>query len=248
MTDTHALGTGIHLDFMAPLSADRADRLVRSLAARQPATVIDYGCGWGELLLRVVAAVPDGIGVGLDNHGPDLERGRRAAAARGLGQRVSFIDGAAEPYEGSADLAISVGAYQAFGTIPDALAALRTHVKPGGVLLFGAEFWEQSPPAERLAKMWPGMTEESTMYLPDVVDAAVTAGMRPLRIETVARGEWEEFESGLAEDSEEWLLANPGHPGAEAVRAQLDTQRAIWLRGHRDLFGFAYLTLGVPAA
>ena len=85
------------------------------------------------------------------------------------------------------------------------------------------------------------------MYLPDVVDAAIAAGMRSLRIETVARGEWEEFESGLASDSEEWLLANPGHPGAEAVRAQLDTQRAIWLRGHRDLLGFAYLTLGVPA-
>jgi hypothetical protein len=30
------------------------------------------------------------------------------------------------------------------------------------------------------------------------------------------------------------------------VRAKLDRQRSIWLRGHRDAMGFAYLTLGVP--
>jgi hypothetical protein len=30
------------------------------------------------------------------------------------------------------------------------------------------------------------------------------------------------------------------------VRAELDKTRNIWLRGHRDIFGFAYLTLGVP--
>jgi hypothetical protein len=60
------------------------------------------------------------------------------------------------------------------------------------------------------------------------------------------RGEWEEFESGLALDREEWLLANSGHPQAGQVRAELDKARNIWLRGHRDVFGFAYLTLGVP--
>ena len=38
----------------------------------------------------------------------------------------------------------------------------------------------------------------------------------------------------------------PGHPRAGEIRAELDRIRNIWLRGHRDVFGFAYLTLGVP--
>ena len=41
------------------------------------------------------------------------------------------------------------------------------------------------------------------------------------------------------------MLANVDHPDADEVRTKLDTQRNIWLRGHRDVMGFAYLTLGV---
>jgi hypothetical protein len=62
--------------------------------------------------------------------------------------------------------------------------------------------------------------------------------------ETATLTEWDEFESGLATGAEEWLLANPDHPEAGAVRDRLDTHRSIWLRGHRDVMGFAYLTLG----
>ena len=77
------------------------------------------------------------------------------------------------------------------------------------------------------------------------MDHAIDAGFRPLRIETATSNEWEEFESGLAADVEEWLLSNVDHPNADEVRSKLDTQRNIWLRCHRDVMGFAYLTLGV---
>ncbi|MGC9668666.1 hypothetical protein ACNTMW_19175 [Planosporangium sp. 12N6] len=43
---------------------------------------------------------------------------------------------------------------------------------------------------------------------------------------------------------EEWLLSHADHPEADAVRAKLDKHRSIWLRGRRDVMGFAYLTLG----
>ncbi|NJC84565.1 hypothetical protein HC030_18650 [Planosporangium mesophilum] len=58
----------------------------------------------------------------------------------------------------------------------------------------------------------------------------------------VANGE--EFESGMVADVEEWLLSHGDHPEADELRAKLDAQRNIWLRGHRDVMGFAYLTLG----
>ncbi|MEU4623456.1 hypothetical protein AB0G04_26220 [Actinoplanes sp. NPDC023801] len=43
---------------------------------------------------------------------------------------------------------------------------------------------------------------------------------------------------------ESWLVANPGHPEAAEVRTKLDSHRRFWLRGHRGVLGFAYLTLG----
>jgi SAM-dependent methyltransferase len=230
---------------MAPLSTDRADRLAAELGSADPASVVDLGCGWGELLLRIVAACPGAQGTGVDTHGPDIERGRANAAARALSDRVTFVEGAAADHAEPADLVVNVGAYQAFGDLSAALRALHRRVRPRGRLLFGAEFWERPPTPERLANMWPGITADDCTDLAGLADLAVAAGFRPLRIETATPGEWEEFESGLAAETEEWLLAHPDHPQSDELRAKLDSQRSIWLRGHRGVMGFAYLTLGV---
>ena len=248
MTDPSGFGSGSLLTFHGPLSGERADRLAAELASGRPGTVVDYGCGWGELLLRVLALAPDARGVGVDVHGRDIARGREAATTRGLADRVVFVEGSATDHTTPADVVLSSGAYQAFGTVPEALKVLRPLVNPGGRLLFGAEIWDRTPTEQQLANMWPGTTEDEVLYLPDLVDVAVEAGFRPLRIQTATRGEWDEFESGYAAGAEEWLLANADHAEAGAVRARLDGHRATWLRGYRDVLGFAYLTLGVPSA
>ncbi|MFC7639951.1 SAM-dependent methyltransferase [Streptosporangium lutulentum] len=240
------MGTGSKLDFHAPLSAERADRLTTGLAAAEPSTVLDLGCGWGRLLLRVLAAVPEARGTGVDVYGPDLVRGRADAAARGLSDRVTFVEGPAEEHLGTADLVLSVGAWHAFGdspSIPHTLRTLRPLVNPGGRLLFAAEFWERTPTDKELAGMWPGTSADTYTDLA----ASWTRPWPPDSGRCASRprqGEWEEFESGFTADVEEWLVANPDHPGAEAARAEVDQHRSYWLRGYRDVWGFAFLTLG----
>ncbi len=51
------------LSYNAPLSAQRAKQLVATLAKANPRNVLDLGCGWGELLLQVLTAVPAASGV-----------------------------------------------------------------------------------------------------------------------------------------------------------------------------------------
>ncbi|HWG24407.1 methyltransferase [Actinospica sp.] len=244
MTDPSGFGSGSRLTFNSPLSDARADRLVADLAAQRPETVTDFGCGWGELLLRILQAAPQARGTGVDVHGPDVQRARRAAVERGLEHRATFVEAPAAEHLRPVDLVISSGAYQAFGTIPDALKAIRPIVNPGGRLLFGCEVWERTPTSEELAAMWPGTTIEDCLFLPDLVDHAVASGFRPLEIGMATRDEWDRFESGFAAGAEEWLLANSDHDEAEAVRARLDAHRTIWLRGSRQVMGYAYLTLG----
>jgi SAM-dependent methyltransferase len=248
MTVEEIVGPATHMVFHSPMTEERANRIAADLAATEPATVADYACGWGELLLRILALAPSARGFGVDLSERDLARGRSNAAARGLGDRAEFVQGRADEHLRPADVVISSGAWQAFGkTVPQALEALRPLVNPGGRLFFGVEHWETVPPPERMAEMWPGTTAERYELLPDVVDHTVAAGFRPLRIESSTRSEWDDYESLETRDSEEWLLANPDHPDAAAVRDRLDSKRGIWLRGHRDYFGFAMLTLGVPA-
>ncbi|MFK4064311.1 SAM-dependent methyltransferase [Streptomyces sp. NPDC029674] len=238
------------LTFHGPLSEARADRLVERLAAANPRTVLDIGCGWGELMLRVLEAVPGATGVGVDLKGEDLERGRKNAAERGLDGRAVFAEeSATDTARGPADAVLCLSASHALSsaapprTTVEALHALRRLVNPGGRVLLGEGFWQREPTAEELAAMWPDADAGEHLSLGDLVDAAIEAGFRPLWIETASVEEWEAFESGYRSDVEEWLAAHPGHALAAETRERVDAQRSSWLRGYRRVLGLAYLTL-----
>ncbi|QES41317.1 SAM-dependent methyltransferase [Streptomyces venezuelae] len=238
------------LTFHGPLSETRAQRIVERLAASAPRTVLDLGCGWGELLLRVLAAAPDATGIGVDIKGEDLDRGRAAAKERGLDSRVLFVEETAkDTARGPADVVLCLGASQALSSAApaqataEALRALRGLVNPGGRVVLGEGFWQREPTARELAGMWPDADAGEHLYLGDLVDAAIEAGFRPLWVETASADEWEEFESGYRSDVEEWLATHPDHPEAAATRARVDAQRSSWLHGYRGVLGIAYLTL-----
>lgn len=230
--------------FNSPAAAWRVDRLVADLAAAGPATIVDIGCGLGELLRRVAAAVPGATAVGIDSDRELIERGRAAAVEQGLDGRVEFVEYRGEAWTEPADLVVCIGAPHVFGSSETALERLYPLVKPGGRLVFGDGFWTRVPTEAELATMWPDTGVSEWLLLPDLVDAAIGVGFRPVRIEAVEQSEWDDLESELAADLEVWLLANPGHPRADEVRARADRNRNWWLRGHRGLLGFAYLTLG----
>jgi SAM-dependent methyltransferase len=241
---TEQPGAYEYLDFNSPLSAERADRIKRVLIRGRPRTVLDVGCGWGELLLRVLAAAPEASGTGVDQNADLLVRGRRNADRRGLAGRVRFVAADATQLDTPADVAICVGADHAFGDQRAALTALLNLVRPGGRLLFGSGFWTTPARPEQAAAV--GLQPDSLTDLAGLVDLAVANGFRPIDIQTAGPAEWEAFESGFLADREEWLVRHPNHPDAEEIRTRADRHRDGWLRGYRNVLGLAYLVLGVP--
>jgi cyclopropane fatty-acyl-phospholipid synthase-like methyltransferase len=238
------------LTFHGPLSEARAGRLAGRLALAHPATVLDIGCGWGELMLRVLAAVPGATGVGLDTDDPDLARGRDNARDRDLEDRVTFArESGVGTTRGPADLVLCVGATQALSDAkpPEhtvaALQALRRLVTPGGRVLLGEGFWQRPPTGAELAAMWPDASAGEYYDLARLVDLATDAGFRPAWIEVASLQEWDDFESGYSSGEEEWLAAHSDHPRAADLRERLDRHRSHWLHGYRDVLGLAYLTL-----
>ncbi|MFD4557477.1 SAM-dependent methyltransferase [Streptomyces sp. NPDC058469] len=224
------------LAFHNPLSEARAAGIVRRLAGTGPRTVLDLGCGWGELMLRVLAAVPEARGVG----------------ARGLAERVEFVEeSAVGTVRGPADLVLCLGASHALSAeepprhTVEALPELRRLVVDGGRVMLGEGFWQRPPTPAELAGMWPGARADEHHDLAMLVDLAVAAGFRPEWVETANADEWEEFESGYQADAEVWLAGHGDHPLAAATRERLDRHRSQWM-SYRGVLGIAYLTL-VPA-
>ena len=238
------------LTFHGPLSEARAARMVARLTGTSPRTVLDIGCGWGELMLRILAAAPAATGLGLDTDEGDLARGRDSARARGLDGRVAFVrESGVGTSRGPADLVLCLGASHALteveppGHTAAALAELRRLLTGGGGVVLGVGLGHLPPPLALLAVRGPGTTAGEFGDLASLVDLAVGAGFRPAWIETATLEEWEDFESGYQCDEEEWLAAHPGHPEAAELRERVDQHRSFWLRGYYGLLGQAYLTL-----
>lgn len=238
---------GLDLTFGSPMSDRRAEQLIAELDAISPRRVLDVGCGWAELLLRTVAALPGTQGLGLDLEEIDITRAQHRAAELGVQGRVELRVQDAADLPGTsqdADALICLGAWHALGATPtEALHRLRGLASPGARLLFGVDHWARIPDQDRLRQMWEGAAVEDSHLLPDLVDAATAAGWRLLDLHEATADEWNHFECGLTRNQEEWLLRHPEHPEAAALRDRLDAGRRSWLRGHHGHMGFATLVL-----
>jgi SAM-dependent methyltransferase len=240
------------LTFMTPLSEHRAAALVRFLADGLGGTVLDLGCGWAELMLRVVAAQPDARGVGVDSDEASIEHGRDMVRRRGLADRVTLhVGDARELALDHADAVICIGASQIWGApvedsqpldYASALTAIREKVSPGARVVYGEGAWS-SPPTPEAVQPLSGRVDE-LVSLGELLELAAGHGFLPLAVHEANQDEWDEFESGYSACYAHWLAEHGlDHPHAGEVRARAAHQRAAYYGGYRGVMGMAYLAL-----
>jgi cyclopropane fatty-acyl-phospholipid synthase-like methyltransferase len=217
------------LSFNAPLSEERADALVAALPISPGHHVLDLGCGWGELLLRILAAHPATTGTGVDTEKEALDRGVVAASRRGLHERVEFVQAPAEAFVDIADIVVCVASSHAFGGAAEALDWLRQSVTAGGRVLYGDGFWATKPTEAALA------TIGQLPRLDELHATAEAAGFRSERAETSSWEEWDAFEAGWRSG-----LERSGDPEAVAFAAE---RKREYETGYREAIGFAWLVL-----
>ncbi|MBA3525057.1 MAG: class I SAM-dependent methyltransferase [Geodermatophilaceae bacterium] len=221
----------------APLSERRAEELLDRLDLRPGQSLLDVGCGWGELLLRAARACGGGcVATGVDTDRWALRRGADAALERGLD--VRFVPAEARDWAEPADRVLCVGASHAWGGTRHALTALAALVHPDGRLLFGDACWERTP-SPAAAEMFGA----EVLPLADVVRAAMGAGWRILDVSTSDQQEWDSFESAYRLARQVWLLAHPDSRHAPRIRDQVDSQLTTYVSTYRAQLGFCYLVM-----
>jgi cyclopropane fatty-acyl-phospholipid synthase-like methyltransferase len=245
--------TPLHRDltFLAPLSVTRADRLVAFLVEDAPSTVLDVGCGWGGLLLRVLGAAPGVRGLGVDRDEEAVASAHRRAVDRGLGDRATFEARDARDLTGTFSAVTCIGASQIWG--PDtresqpigyaaALSALRSLLTRGGRLVYGEGIWS-APPTPAATAPLAGRDDE---FLPmgALVGLAEEHGFAVVAAHEADLDEWDTFESGFTAGYARWLAEHdPEHPDAAEVRDLAKRQHTAYFGGYRGILGLAYLQL-----
>lgn len=217
-----------------PLSEPHAELLLDRMALGD-GHLVDLGCGWGELVLRAAERAPGLRVTGVDTDVTGLERGRAAAAERGL--TVDFTEADAATWDVPVERAFCIGAAHIFGSTKAALDGL-ARVVPSGRLLYGDGFWAAPPTPAALEIFGP-----DTLTLPELVDAAAAAGWRVRHVSTADQLEFDDFESTSRAGWEEWLAAHPDDPRAGEVGEWLDRRLREYVGVYRGVLGLAYLVL-----
>ena len=243
-----------HLDlaFMAPLSEERAAKLINFVSANLAGTVIDIGCGWAELLMRILQAAPNARGVGIDLNDSSITRARGLARERGIEDRITLVTGDAKDHlPKSSDAAICIGASQIWGPPVEAkmqldyrsaLGSIRSILKTGSPAIYGEGVWTATPTPEAIAPLAGRRVEY--VFLPELLDIARDSGFAVMQVHQATLDEWDAFESGYAARYARWLACNPvDHPDAPGVRGKAESQSNAYFRGYRGILGMAYLAL-----
>jgi SAM-dependent methyltransferase len=221
-----------------PLSEDHAAILLERLGLTGGDEVLDLGCGWGELLLRAITDLPAARGTGVDSDPWAIQRGRDAAAKRGLSDLVTFVAGDCSAWKALANRVLCIGASHAWGGTVQALDALWGLVRPGGRVLFGDGYWEHPPTSNAVA-----LFGDEMLPLGDLVQAVTAAGWRVIHLSTADQREWDDFEGTWRAGRQEWLLSNPNDSRAAEVRHKVDSQLRQYVDCYRGVLGFVYLVL-----
>lgn len=245
------------LTFLSPLSDQRADAQAAWLAeGLGSGTVLDVGCGWGELLLRVLARASAATAIGVDLEPLRLQEARRRAAARGLGERARFVTGDAsgevrDRLPPVVDALVVSGASQVWGPPVEegrpldygaALAAVRAHVHRGARVLYADAIWSRPPTPAAVAPLSGRDDEFATLH--ELTELAVEHGFAVVAFGESSLEEWDAFESGFGAGVARWLDRHgAAHPEAGAVAARAADQRAAYLQGYRGVLGYAHLQL-----
>jgi hypothetical protein len=240
------------LTFMAPLCEERANTLVSFLATHLSGLVVDVGCGWAELLLRVLEASPRSRGLGIDLKPDSIEHAMSVARQRHLADRLTLVVGdATEKMPPSAQAVICIGASQIWGPPVEArapldyraaLCAVRSVVEPGAPVVYGEGIWTATPTDVAIAPL-AGRRDEY-LFLPDLLDVAEKCGFACVQIHQASLDEWDAFESGYTARYARWLSSHPpDHEDAQEIRKRAQAQRMAYFRGYRGVLGMAYLAM-----
>jgi predicted O-methyltransferase YrrM len=236
------------LEVCNPAEMAAIDDRVRATGLTPGARALDIGCGNAAVSIRLADAF--GLSVDAVELAPamaDLARSRIAAAkvedrVRLHETRSSEVLAANPPW----DLIVALGVTEPVGDgVRDPLAmfqGLRSHLAPGGWLLWGDLVWlsEPAPPLRQLV-------EATNTYADDEgwQAAARAAGYEVVSADIAPAPVWDHYVTTMQDAVAAWLADNPDQPDAPSVASSAHRIRLMFEFG-QGVLGFGLYLLRRP--
>lgn len=222
------------------LSMERLEASVARAGLRSGAKVMDIGCAYGEVSMRLARVFDARVtAVELD---PVMADGAAARIAQaGLLDRITLrreTSAAALDDHAPLDLIVAIGSTEPAGKglrEPVAVfSALAERLASGGALLWGDLFWKDEPPAPLRQ-----LVEASGYYVrhDEWQAAARAAGLEVVSAEISDEAEWAVYRTGMETAIADWLDAHPDHADAPTVAATANRIKMMFDFG-APYFGF----------
>ena len=233
--DTISAVTHDGLPFANPLDPAAIDAAIAALDLPAGARVLDIGCGYGELLVRIKQAHPHVTTIGIE----PARQWAEAARERGVDEvREAMLEEAA-PGPEELDLVCCLASSHAIGSWDRALAAMAGWTRPGGLGLVGEGFWARTPTPAYL-EILGGATEDELPTHDGLLAGAADGGWTVVAEAVAAPEDWARYEETLIANGEKAL----GFDDDENLRLWVQAAKTRWHHPDgRDTLGFSLLTL-----
>ena len=236
----HEFSAIAHRDhaYCNPIAAAKIERMLELVSLVGDASVLDLGCGRGELSLKLVERFQARV-TAVDISSPMLDAVRQRAQACGALERLRLLEidiADFKPDPECFDLTAMLGGGGIGGGIAGICTALAGWTRRGGYVLIGEGYWVQPPAPEYLAHL--EATDDEFRDHRGNVQAGVDAGLIPLHAFVASPDEWDEYEWKYSRSIERYALEQPGDPDVPAMLERIRRWRDGYLRWGRDTLGF----------
>ncbi|WP_417386818.1 SAM-dependent methyltransferase [Gimesia sp.] len=240
----------IELLWNAPVSESRMTEILDVLELNAGQRVLDIGCGYGEVLIRLYEQYQI-TGTGIELSGEHIAEARRRKQGRVPDSQVEFIeaDAGAFPFEQSSyALALCLGATHAFALGSDAyrnaLARMIPLVESGGQLLIADGYLKQPAGPEYRALLGEAIPDEMTHAAN--VTTGQQLGLVPLAAWTSSEQEWDDFEWRYQRIVERKAREQPEDQGLQEKLQRRREWMQAYLQWGRDTLGYGLYLFQKP--
>lgn len=232
-------------DICNPVGPEKTDHVIGMLGLGDSDRVVDVGSGKGGWALRVIEKYRCSV-TALEPAVLFAAESMKRAVAKGVAGRFELEACRASEYFARDDLrpfdcALCIGSSHAFTNLHGTLRSLRTHVKPGGVIVIGEGYWRKPPAPEYLASF--GATEDEMTTHDGNIRLMIDAGLSPLHACTASVDEFDEYEWAYSRGVERFASEHPDDPDRAAMLARSRAWRNSYLRWGRETMGFGLYVL-----